>query len=182
MAIKELIKGNEREVKDVFYLIALQGLNYLAPIVVLPYLMVVLGAEKFGCIGFALAVCQYLMIVVDFGFNLSATKRIALAKGNQDELNKILITPHPSMGFDLMDKAGMLQYILPDLLKLKGVQMVEGRAHKENFSHTLQVVDNLAVRLSAGSNGNDLNEPLTLGNPKTADLSRAADMQKRSTG
>lgn len=61
-----------------------------------------------------------------------------------DELNKILITPHPSMGFDLMDKAGMLQYILPDLLKLKGVQMVEGRAHKENFSHTLQVVDNLA--------------------------------------
>lgn len=89
MALKELIKGNEREVKDVFYLIALQGLNYLAPIVVLPYLMVVLGAEKFGCIGFALAVCQYLMIIVDFGFNLSATKRIALAKENPDEVNKI---------------------------------------------------------------------------------------------
>lgn len=89
MNTKELIKGNEREVKDVFYLIALQGLNYLAPIIVLPYLMVVLGAEKFGCIGFAIAVCQYLMIIVDFGFNLSATKRIALAKGNPNELNKI---------------------------------------------------------------------------------------------
>lgn len=61
-----------------------------------------------------------------------------------DELNKILVTAHPSMGFDLLDKTGMLQYILPELLKLKGVQMVEGRAHKENFSHTLQVVDNLA--------------------------------------
>ena len=48
------------------------------------------------------------------------------------------------MGFDLMDKAGMLPYVLPELLALKGVQMVEGRAHKENFAHTLQVVDNLA--------------------------------------
>lgn len=61
-----------------------------------------------------------------------------------DELNKILVCDHPSMGFDLMDKAGMLQYILPDLLKLKGVQMQDGRAHKENFTHTLQVVDNIA--------------------------------------
>lgn len=61
-----------------------------------------------------------------------------------EELNKILITDHPSMGFFLMDKAGMLQYILPDLLKLKGVQMMEGRAHKENFAHTLQVLDNVA--------------------------------------
>lgn len=61
-----------------------------------------------------------------------------------EELNKILVTDHPSMGFDLMDKAGMLKYILPDLLRLKGVQMQEGRAHKENFAHTLQVVDNVA--------------------------------------
>lgn len=61
-----------------------------------------------------------------------------------EELNKILVTDHPSMGFDLMDRLGMLQYILPDLLKLKGVQMQEGRAHKENFAHTLQVVDNVA--------------------------------------
>ena len=78
-----------REVKDVFYLIALQGVNYIAPLLVLPYLMVVLGAEKFGYIGFSLAVTQYLMLIVDFGFNLSATKRIALAKDNQAELNSI---------------------------------------------------------------------------------------------
>ena len=79
----------KREVKDVFYLLVLQGLNYIAPLLVLPYLMKVLGAEKFGYIGFSLSVTQYLMLIVDFGFNLSATKRIALAKGNQVELNNI---------------------------------------------------------------------------------------------
>lgn len=89
MAIKELIKGNEREVKDVFYLIALQGLTYLAPLLIYPYLMKVLGAEKFGYIGFSLAVCQYLMLFVDFGFNLSASKKIAINKNNRDELNHI---------------------------------------------------------------------------------------------
>jgi O-antigen/teichoic acid export membrane protein len=78
-----------KEIKDVFYLIALQGLNYIAPLLVLPYLMKVLGAEKFGYIGFSLSVMQYLMLIVDFGFNLSATKRIALAKGNKQELNEI---------------------------------------------------------------------------------------------
>ena len=78
-----------RELKDVVYLLALQGLNYIAPLLVLPYLMKVLGAEKFGYIGFSLAMMQYLMLVVDFGFNLSATKRVALAKDNQAELNNI---------------------------------------------------------------------------------------------
>lgn len=81
--------GVQQEIKDVFYLVVLQGLNYVAPLLVLPYLMIVLGAEKFGYIGFSLSVAQYLMLIVDFGFNLSATKRIALAKENPEELNKI---------------------------------------------------------------------------------------------
>ena len=55
------LNGAKREVKDVFYLLALQGLNYIAPLIVLPYLIVVLGAEKFGYIGFSLSVTQYLM-------------------------------------------------------------------------------------------------------------------------
>jgi PST family polysaccharide transporter len=79
--------GQQREIKDVFYLILLQGLNYVAPLLVLPYLMIKLGAEKFGYIGFSLSVCQYLMLIVDFGFNLSGTKRIALVQDNQDKLN-----------------------------------------------------------------------------------------------
>lgn len=80
---------NKREVKDVVYLIALQGLNYVAPLIVFPYLMIVLGAEKFGYIGFSISVSQYLMLLVDFGFNFSATKKIALAKDNNNEINKI---------------------------------------------------------------------------------------------
>ena len=82
-------KYHAREIFDTFYLIALQGLNYVSPLIVFPYLMVVLGAEKFGYIGFTMSVIQYLMLFVDFGFNFSATKQISLAKGNQQELNRI---------------------------------------------------------------------------------------------
>lgn len=88
-SVKRGINSNKHEIGDVIYLIALQGLNYVAPLLVLPYLMVVLGAEKFGYIGFSLAVCQYLMMIVDFGFNLSATKRIALVKEDKAALNRI---------------------------------------------------------------------------------------------
>ena len=62
-----------------------------------------------------------------------------------EELNKILICPKPSMGFRLMDETGLLEYILPELLKLKGIESVDGKGHKEIFSHTLQVVDNVAA-------------------------------------
>ncbi len=78
-----------REVKDVAWLAVLQGLNYLLPLLVWPYLMVVLGAEKFGYIGFALAVNQYLMIVVDFGFNFTASKQIALAQNDKTACSRI---------------------------------------------------------------------------------------------
>ncbi|MDD6641843.1 MAG: flippase [Bacteroidales bacterium] len=71
------------------WLMILQGLNYLAPLLVWPYLMTVLGAEQFGCISFAIAANQYLMIIVDFGFNFSSTKGIALAKGNQESINRL---------------------------------------------------------------------------------------------
>lgn len=70
--------------RDTMWLVGLQGLNYLVPLLVWPYLMVVLGAEGFGKIGFALALCQFMMLVVDFGFNLTATKQVALAADKQD--------------------------------------------------------------------------------------------------
>ena len=62
-----------------------------------------------------------------------------------EELNKILVTPKPSIGFRLLDETGLLEQILPQLSKLKGVETVEGRGHKENFSHTLEVLDNVAA-------------------------------------
>lgn len=61
-----------------------------------------------------------------------------------DELNKILVTERPSMGFRLLDQTGLLEYILPQIVKLKGVETVEGKGHKDNFSHTLEVLDNVA--------------------------------------
>ena len=61
-----------------------------------------------------------------------------------EELNKMLMTPRPSMAFRLMDEAGLLPYILPELCALKGVETVEGRGHKDNFEHTLAVLDNVS--------------------------------------
>ena len=61
-----------------------------------------------------------------------------------EELNKILVTDKPSIGFRLLDQTGLLDYVLPQLEKLKGVETVEGKGHKENFSHTLEVLDNVA--------------------------------------
>lgn len=60
------------------------------------------------------------------------------------ELHKILETPEPSVGFLLLEKTGLLEQILPELIALKGVQEMEGQKHKDNFYHTLEVVDNIA--------------------------------------
>ncbi len=63
-----------------------------------------------------------------------------------EEINKILLSPKPSVGFYLLEHTGLLDFILPQLLLLKGVENIEGKGHKDNFSHTLQVVDNLAEK------------------------------------
>ena len=62
-----------------------------------------------------------------------------------EELNKMLLAQRPSIGFRLLDETGLLDRILPQVSKLKGVETVEGKGHKENFSHTLEVLDNVAV-------------------------------------
>lgn len=60
------------------------------------------------------------------------------------ELNKILEAPVPSTGFLLLEKTGLLDLIIPELTALKGVEEVEGQKHKDNFYHTLEVVDNIS--------------------------------------
>ena len=62
-----------------------------------------------------------------------------------EELNKILVTSRPSMGFRLLDETGLLECILPQLVRLKGTETIDGKGHKENFSHTLEVLDNVAA-------------------------------------
>ena len=61
-----------------------------------------------------------------------------------EELQKILATKKPSIGFSLLHKTRLLQYILPELTALEGIEEIEGQRHKDNFWHTLEVVDNIA--------------------------------------
>ncbi len=63
-----------------------------------------------------------------------------------DELNKIIMAVKPSIGFDLLFRSGLLKEIFPQMVDLSGVEIVEGKGHKDNFYHTLQVLDNVANR------------------------------------
>ncbi len=75
-------------------------------------------------------------------------KRIEIISGERiiDEINKIMKSSQPSIGFKLLDESGLLELIIPELSALKGVDSVEGKGHKDNFYHTLTVLDNVALR------------------------------------
>ena len=60
-----------------------------------------------------------------------------------DELNKIILAPHPSVGFKLLNDTGLLDLIFPQMGLLRGVETIAGKSHKDNFYHTLQVLDNI---------------------------------------
>lgn len=61
-----------------------------------------------------------------------------------DELNKILLSPKPSLGFDLLFKTGLLNFFLPEVAELKGTETVDNKSHKDNFYHTIKVLDKVA--------------------------------------
>lgn len=63
-----------------------------------------------------------------------------------EELNKIMLSPRPSVGLKLMERTGLMRYILPEIQALKGVEKVGTHAHKDNFYHTMEVVDALASK------------------------------------
>lgn len=63
-----------------------------------------------------------------------------------DELNKIILSPKPSLGFLQLDKTGLLELIFPEFVALKGAETKDGIGHKDNFYHTLAVLDNIALQ------------------------------------
>jgi poly(A) polymerase len=65
-----------------------------------------------------------------------------------DELNKIILSPRPSIGFDLLYRSGLLRIIFPQMVELAGAEYIDGMGHKDNFYHTLQVLDNIAPHTS----------------------------------
>ena len=91
--------------------------------------------------------------------------RIKIVSGERikDELNKIIMAPHPSIGFEYLQRSGLLQIILPELSALDIVDQKNGRAHKNNFYHTLEVLENV---VKSQQNTSLTSHPL----PLTSDL------------
>ena len=102
-----------------------------------------------------LRMMRAIRFATQLGFNIEKESLDAITRNNERikiitkerivvELNKILESETPSVGFLLLEQTGLLQYILPELTALKGIDEVEGQKHKDNFYHTLEVVDNIS--------------------------------------
>ena len=102
-----------------------------------------------------LRMMRAIRFATQLNFEIEATSLQAIADNNERikiitkerivvEVNKILESKVPSIGFIHLEKTGLLKYILPELTALKGIDEIEGQRHKDNFYHTLEVVDNIA--------------------------------------
>lgn len=91
------------------------------------------------------------------GFQIEANSLSAISQYKQrigivskeritEELNKMILSPTPSVGFKLLFDTGLLHFIFPEMVKLQGVETVNGKSHKDNFYHTLEVLDNVAKK------------------------------------
>ena len=106
-------------------------------------------AVRFACqLGFALNITTFEAIERN-----KDRIRIITAERIADELNKIMLSPMPSVGWKLLQKTGLLAIIFPELEALRGVETVEGRGHKDIFLHTLQVLDTVAANTASTEDG-----------------------------
>ncbi|EFB5894022.1 O173 family O-antigen flippase, partial [Escherichia coli] len=73
---------NKKVLLNIFSLLSIQGVGYILPLITLPYLVRILGPNNYGVYGYSLAIIQYSILIIDFGFNLTVTKKISL---NRDD-------------------------------------------------------------------------------------------------
>lgn len=110
-----------------------------------------------------LRMMRAVRFAAQLGFNLDSETFDAIVRNKQrieiitrerivDELNKIMLSHRPSEGWLLLDKTGLLQLIFPELVALKGIEVKEGRGHKDVFYHTLMVLDNVAALQKSSTN------------------------------
>ena len=104
-----------------------------------------------------LRMMRAIRFATQLDFNILPATFEAIARNSQrisivsrerifDELTKIIKSPVPSKGFLQLERCGLLKIIFPELQALKGVEVVDGRGHKDNFFHTMQVLDNVALK------------------------------------
>jgi tRNA nucleotidyltransferase (CCA-adding enzyme) len=82
--------------------------------------------------------------LLDVISNLNSRINIITKERIVEEINRVILSPKPSYGFSLLEKTGLLNIILPEISALKGIDEIEGQTHKDNFYHTLEVVDNIS--------------------------------------
>jgi poly(A) polymerase len=104
-----------------------------------------------------LRMMRAIRFAAQLGFSIEERSLAAIASNNErikivskeriaDELNKTLLSPRPSVGFRLTFDTGLLHLVFPELVKLQGTETIGGLSHKDNFYHTLQVLDNVAAK------------------------------------
>lgn len=102
-----------------------------------------------------LRMMRAIRFAAQLGFTIEANSLAAISKNKErisivsmervsEELNKIILSPVPSIGFKLLFDTGLLHLIFPDMVKLQGTETIKGLSHKDNFYHTLEVLDNTA--------------------------------------
>ena len=101
-----------------------------------------------------LRMLRAIRFAAQLNFKIEDESRRSISKNRQridiiskervvEELHKIMMCSKPSLGFLLLEQNGLLECIIPELIKLKGIEEIEGQKHKDNFYHTLEVVDNI---------------------------------------
>jgi PST family polysaccharide transporter len=105
------MSDRKRLLSNMASLFTLQGANYVLPLVTLPYLVRVLGPEKYGLIAFAQAFIQYFIVATDYGFNLSATREVAVHRGDPKKLGEI-VSAVMAIKITLFVSGGMLLALL----------------------------------------------------------------------